>query len=119
MTRRRLNNWVSELEGWLVTARPMTINIFLQALEKLKGQVPDALAASLIAHTCREDLGAVSIKDSDVIALATGLTVLIPDLVGVDVDKITVNASSDRVAAAVASQLELLKSDIDYPSKGE
>ena len=42
------------------------------------------------------------------IALARGLSILIPDLVGIDNDKIVVNASAEKVAAAVASQLEKL-----------
>jgi hypothetical protein len=43
----------------------------------------------------------VTAKAEDVIAVARGLTILIPDLVGVDGDKIVVNASAERVAAAV------------------
>jgi hypothetical protein len=69
------------------------------------------LAASIIAYECRESLGAVTVKDADVIAVAAGLQVLIPDLVGLDGDKITVNASAARVAAAVAAQLEQLHED--------
>jgi hypothetical protein len=36
------------------------------------------------------------------------LSILIPDLVGVDSDRIIVNASAEKVAAAVAAQLEKL-----------
>lgn len=53
-------------------------------------------------------LGAVSIKNDDVIAVARGLSILVPDLVGVEGDKVIVNASPERVAAAVRTQLEQL-----------
>lgn len=100
--------WVTALEGWLSEKRPLRIDVFLKALENLKGKIPDALPAETVALICREQLGAVSTKGADVIALATGLSILIPDIVGIDGDKIIVNASASRVAAAVASQLEKL-----------
>jgi len=103
--------WVNGLERWLKGRRQITIDIFLKALERLRGKVPDILPAGTIAYECRVRLGAVTVKDEDVIAIAKGLSILIPDLVGVDGDKIVVNASAERVAAAVQSQLEKLHSD--------
>lgn len=101
--------WVKDLEKRLKASRALTIDIFLQALRNLKGKIPDALSASTIAYECRDRLGAVSIKNDDVIAVARGLSILVPDLVGVEGDKVIVNASPDRVAAAVATQLEQLR----------
>jgi hypothetical protein len=106
-----VSKWVGSLGSWLKQKRPLTIDIFLKALENLKGKVPDVLPAGVIAYECRQNLRAVSVMDADVIALARGLSILIPDLVGIDEDKIVVNASAARVAAAVASQLEHLHSD--------
>jgi hypothetical protein len=108
---KEVSTWVRNLENWLKRERPLTIDIFLRALERLKGKVPDALPAAMIAYTCREHLNAFSVKDSDVIAVAKGLSILIPDLVGIDEDKIVVNASAARVAAAVARQLDQMHSD--------
>jgi hypothetical protein len=102
--------WVDGLETWLRQQRTLTIDIFLRALDNLKGKVPDALPASMIAFECRERLSAVSVKDVDVIALVQGLSILIPDLVGISGDKITVNASAERIAASVTSQLDKLHS---------
>jgi hypothetical protein len=107
-TPNDVEKWVNDLEGWLKTKRPLTIDIFLKALELLKGDIPDVLAASTVALVCRRELKAVGVKDEDVIALVNGLAILIPDLVGIEGDKIVVNASSTRVAAAVAIQLEKL-----------
>lgn len=104
----KVSAWVSNLQTWLQTKRPLTLDIFLNALESLKGQVPDVLPAGTLAFACRTTLKAVSVTADDVIALARGLSILIPDLVGIDNDKIFVNASADRVAAAVAAQLEKL-----------
>jgi hypothetical protein len=102
----KVAKWIGALETWLQTKRPLTLDIFLKALESLKGKVPDVLAAGTLAFACREKLKAVSVTADDVVALARGLAILIPDLVGVDSDKIVVNASAERVAAAVAAQLE-------------
>jgi hypothetical protein len=106
-----VSKWVSDLKEWLKTKRPLTLNIFLQALEKLRGKVPDVLSASLLAYTCQYQLNAIGVRNEHVIALAKGLSILIPDLVGIDGDKIVVNASAERVGAAVTSQLEHLHDD--------
>jgi hypothetical protein len=60
--------WVNRLERWLKDRRQVTIDIFLKALEKLRGKVPDVLPAGTIAYECRVSLGAVTVKDEDVIA---------------------------------------------------
>lgn len=104
----KVSAWVTNLQTWLQTKRPLTLDIFLKALESLKGQVPDVLPAGTLAYACRTTLKAMSVTADDVIAIAGGLSILIPDLVGIDHDKIVVNASADRVAAAVAAQLEKL-----------
>jgi len=103
-----VSGWVKGLEDRLKASRPLTIDTFLKALGNLKGKIPDALSASTIAYECRDKLGAVTVKNDDVIALSKGLSILVPDLVGVEGDKIVVNASPDRVAAAVYTQLEHL-----------
>ena len=107
-----VEKWVEGLEQTLKQSRKLTIDVFLKALEILKGQVPDVLQASLIAHTCRRDLGVVTVVDQDVVRLVRGLAILVPDLVGIDEhDRIVVNASAKRVAAAVEAQLEKLHDD--------
>jgi len=103
--------WVETLAGRMATNRKLTIDVFINALAELKGRVPDALSASLVAFTCRETLKVVEVQDSDVISLAKGLQVIVPDLVGFDDDKILVNASASHVAAAVRAQLEKLHED--------
>jgi hypothetical protein len=103
-----VSGWVKSLDGKLKTSRPLTITVFLKALELLKGKIPDALAASTIAYECREKLGAKSVKNADVVAIAVGLSIAVPDLIGVEGDNIIVNASPDRVAEAVKTQLEQL-----------
>ncbi len=114
----KLATWVAELEGWLKSKRPLTINIFLKALQNLKGKVPDILPAGIIAYECRQRLNAVTVKDADVIALVKGLSILIPDIVGIEDDKIVVNASAERVAAAIESQLERLHEDAPWALDG-
>ena len=103
--------WVEELKTWLTQQRVLTIDIFLKALENLRGKVPDVLAASMIALECRERLNAPSVMEKDVVSVAQGLSILVPDLVGIDGDRVVVNASVDRVAEAVRSQLENLRQD--------
>lgn len=115
----QVSAWVSELDEWLKRRRTLTLAVFLAALENLKGKVPDVLEAGTIAYECRRSLGEVSVKEADVMALARGLEILIPDLVAIDEHKITVNASATRVAAAVASQLERLHNDEPLESAEE
>ena len=100
--------WVQALAGRMKANRKLTIDVFIKALEELKGKVPDALAASMVALTCRESLGVAEVQEPDVISLAKGLQVIVPDLVGVVDGKIVVNASASHVAAAVKSQMEKL-----------
>jgi hypothetical protein len=114
-----VTKWVEDLESWMRDQRPLTIDIFLKALDNLKGKVPDVLPAGLLAYQCREVLKAVSVRDEDVVAVARGLAILVPDLVGVAEDKIVVNASADRVAAAVNAQLERLRDDTVGPDNGQ
>ena len=108
-----VSNWVGSLADVLSARRKLTIDVFIKALEELKGKVPDALAASMVAFTCRETLGVVEVQEPDVISLAKGLQVIVPDLVGVVDDKIVVNASASHVAAAIRSQLEKLHGSDD------
>jgi len=104
----KVSQWVSDLSPWLQNNRPLTLDIFLKALNNLKGLVPDVLPAGTLALECRRSLKAISVTEEHVISLARGLSILIPDLVGIDGDKIVVNASAERVAAAVAVQLDKL-----------
>jgi hypothetical protein len=105
---KKLAKWVSDLGETLKKQRVLTIDIFLKALDHLKSVVPDSLSASTVVMACRQHLKAVAVKEDDVISLVKGLSILVPDLIGLEGDKIIINASSERVAAAVASQLEAL-----------
>jgi hypothetical protein len=89
----------------------LTIDVFLRALHHLSGKIPDIVSANTISYVCRTELGVQSVQDVHVLAIARGLAILVPDLVGVDGDKIAVNASAERVAAAVRSQLDKLHDD--------
>lgn len=110
---KEVANWVAQLGRNLKSGRRLTLDLFLKALELLKGKVPDYLSASTIALTCRESLKVASIRAEDVAALVRGLQIIIPDLVGITEDKIVVNASPERIASAVATQLEQLHTEIE------
>jgi hypothetical protein len=105
---KKVEKWVTDLETWIKGQRPLTIDTFINALEHLRGKVPDALHVGVISLIVRETLGALSVRDPDVIALARGLSILVPDLIGVDNDKIIVNASPNYIAGAIRTQLEAL-----------
>ena len=110
--------WVTALGDELKSNRKLTIDVFLQALNKLKGQIPDALSASTIAHTCRKELGVNGVFEEHVVALVRGLHVIVPDLVGINITSrnVVVNASAERVAEAVKVQLEKLNAGADGDS---
>jgi hypothetical protein len=105
----RVSQWVSALGESLKTTRPLTIDIFIRALALLKGKIPDALPAATLALTCREKLGAVTVEDRDILALAKGLSILVPDLIGIhEQNMIVINAQAGHVAKAIEAQLEKL-----------
>lgn len=107
----KLTKWVDELGEQLKTRRRLSIDVFLKALDALKGKVPDALSASTIALTIRDNLKVPTVMEKDVISLVRGLAILVPDLIGIEDDKVVVNASAERVAAAVQAQLEKLHAE--------
>lgn len=108
----KVTTWITNLGDVMKRQRTLTIDVFLRALDALKGKVPDVLSASTIALTCRQELKVVSVKEGDVISLVRGLQIIVPDLVGITEDKIVVNASAERVAAAVEAQLEKIHEDV-------
>ncbi|MFY7954368.1 MAG: ATP-binding protein [Armatimonadaceae bacterium] len=115
-----VHEWVEALGAKLKSKRPLTLDIFIRALAHLKGKIPDVLSASLVAHICREQFKKKTVVDADVIALVKGLSILVPDIIGLmDNDKIIVNASSEKVAEAVRSQLEKLHSELPLDADGE
>ena len=106
----QVRNWVQKLGERLAKNRVLTLNIFLKSLEFMKGDVPDAIPAAMFAYICKTKLRK-NVEKKDVLALAKGLEILIPDLIGVENDEIIVNASIQRVAAAIERQLETLHND--------
>lgn len=103
---------IEALLSSLKDARVLTIDVFLRALEGLRGKVPDVLEPGLIAYSCREHLGVELVDNRAVLDLVRGLSILVPDLVGLDGEKqVIVNASPERVAEAVKSQLEQMSVD--------
>lgn len=114
-----VNVWVNSLEETLASSRKFTLDKFLQALNLLKGKVPDLLHPQMIQLTCREKLDLPTVKESEIEALVRGLSIAVPDLIGFDdsTGKIVVNASADRVAAAVRIQLENLQRAPDHRSE--
>lgn len=115
----KVTEWVDQLGATLKKGRRLTIDVFLKALDHLKGKIPDALAPSTIALTCREQFNAKTVQEKDVLVLVKGLEILIPDLVGIEGEKIVVNASATRVAEAVKAQLEKLHDDSDPADPNE
>jgi hypothetical protein len=57
---KAVSAWVTGLEARLKSSRSLTIDIFLKALNNLKGKIPDAPSASTIAYEVRDKLGAKS-----------------------------------------------------------
>lgn len=106
----RVHDWVQKLGDRLTENRILTLDIFLKSLEHMKGDVPDAISAGTFVYICKTKLRKI-VTNTDVLSLARGLEILIPDLIGVENDKIIVNASVQKVAAAIERQLETLHND--------
>lgn len=102
-----VSEWVDGLADWIQQNRELTLDLFLEALDKFRKKMPDVLDAGTIAFTCREDLGALGVRDNDVIAVAKGLSIAIPELIGIkDKSKIEINAKPSMIKNAIEKQLE-------------
>ena len=106
----RVSDWVRNLGSKLQENRILTLDVFLTTLEHMKGDVPEAIPAETFAYICKTKQQII-IKSADVLSLARGLAILIPDLIGVENDKIVVNTSVERVKAAIEKQLDNLHDD--------
>ena len=106
----QIGPWIDRLRENLAETRLFTIDKFLRSLELLEGKVPDLLHPQLIQITCRNELNLPTVKEKEIMDMARGLAIAVPDLIGVDDSsgKIVVNASAERVADAVRVQLEQL-----------
>ena len=105
-----VHDWVQNLESKLKENRILTLDVFLTTLEHMKGDVPDAIPAEMFAYICKTKQQII-IKSTDVLSLAKGLVILVPDLIGVESDKVIVNASVERIKAAIEKQLDNLHGD--------
>jgi hypothetical protein len=101
--------WVDSLAKWLASNRSLTFDLFFEALRKVEKEIPDVLSASVIALKCREVSGNNKITDTNVQSLARGLQILIPDLIRVEGKDIFISAHPDKIADAVAKQLDRIK----------
>lgn len=111
----QIGPWIDRLRENLAESRLFTIDKFLRSLELLEGKVPDLLHPQLIQLTCRNQLNLPTVKENEILVMARGLAIAVPDLIGVDDSsgKIVVNASAERVADAVRVQLEQLHQPIE------
>ena len=102
--------WLNKLRKTLIGNRKLTIDKFLEALNLLKGKVPDLLHPQAVQLVCRTSLDLPTVQEGEVVALVKGLAIAVPDLIGFDDSsrKIIVNASAQKVAEAVKVQLDRL-----------
>jgi hypothetical protein len=105
---QRVTDWVDSLEEKTKSERVLTIDIFIQALDSVSGQVPDVLSAGTISMICRNQLGASSVDANAVKTLVQGLSILVPDLIALEGDNLVVNVSANRLASAIELQLDNL-----------
>ncbi len=102
----KVTEWVANLESWIKNNRTLTIDLFVKALEELKGKVPTSLPAAMIGFICRDKLKVPQVKDDDVLAVARGLQALLPDLVAVENNNIFINVDSVRLTSSIQTQLD-------------
>jgi len=110
-----VNEWVVALERRLQTQRELTIDKFLSVLDVVKNEQPDAVGTKTILMRARQMYPGLRATEPDVKAVVEGLAILVPDLIALDNGDVIVNASAERVAAAVRTQLEILHKG--YPAE--
>ena len=111
---------IANIQKQLSSSRKLTIDVFLRALDALKGKVPDLLQPGQISLVCRTQLGLKTVQNNDVVSVVKGMSILVPDLVGYDeqAQRVIVNASSERVAEAINRQIEELRHSADDEIQG-
>lgn len=111
---------IADIQKQLSNSRKLTIDVFLRALDALKGKVPDVLQPGQISLVCRTQLGLKTVQNNDVVSVVKGMSILVPDLVGYDeqAQRVVVNASSERVAEAINRQIEELRHSADDKIQG-
>ena len=100
--------WVKDLRIWLQQQRRLTFDVFIEALRQVEQDIPDTLAAAVLARECRK-LVQTEVTKFDILALARGLQIMVPDLVRVDKEDIVISAHPNKLVDAVASQLNVVK----------
>jgi len=72
-------------------------------------QIPDTLSAGVLALKCREASGKPDITLNHILDLCRGLQILVPDLIRVENKDVVISAPPDKIASAIALQLEKIK----------
>ena len=104
--------WVKDLRIWLQQQRRLTFDLFIKALRKVEQDIPDALAAAVLARECRR-LATSEVTKFDILTLARGLQIMVPDLIRVDKEDIVISAHLNKLVDAVASQLNIVKDTVE------
>lgn len=103
----KVADWVGSLNEWLERQQGVSVGEFIDGLNGIERDIPDAVHASLISEKIRANTGR-QITKTDVIALVRGLAILIPQLLRVEGENIIVSAHPDVLADSIAQQLKAI-----------
>ncbi len=112
----QVGEWVDKLDEWIVEKRPLNLSTLLRALDIVRTTTPDAVDVGTIVHICRTSLNVRNVVKADVSNFVKGLEITVPDLIGLDGDQIVVFAQAAQIAEAVQTQLEKLRTSLEFGS---
>ena len=100
-------SWVQELDEWVKENQNLTFDIFIEALKQIEDDIPDVVASAQIAEKCRAIMQS-RVTSDDVVFLARGLQVLVPELIRVEGNDVIVSALPGMIADAITKQIQSL-----------
>lgn len=102
--------WVDNLEEWIKERVRLTFDIFIEGLKMIEEDIPDVVSSAQIAEKCRTVSDRRDINADDVVYLARGLNVIVPDLIRVERKDIIISARPNKIADSVSSQINAIYS---------
>jgi hypothetical protein len=108
-TPKGVSDWVTDLQVWMKEQRRLTLADLIQTLGTLEEGFPDTVSVSVLADRCRT-VAKRKVTEADVRRVLTGLQILVPDLIQVENDKVVINAHPTKLAEAITTQLQRIKS---------
>jgi hypothetical protein len=102
--------WVNDLAESVKASATLTLDLFIASIKAVDKDIPDVLSSGLVADKCRSISGNKQLTEFQVLGVARGLQILIPDLIRVEGKQLYISAHPEKLAENINLQLQRMKS---------